>query len=1234
MRRNYKIGPILAQSLAIGALFLGASWLHATVAFALDVNALPSGGQVTGGSASLDYSALGELHVHQNSDRAVIEWNRFDVGTNALTQFHQPGSSSVVVNRITGHGDPTQILGNLRANGIVMVLDRNGVIFGENARVDVGGIIASTGNVNDQAFMQGGGVTLDGINTGGAIINHGSISVTDAGLAAFVAPTIVNSGIIQAKLGRIQIGSGDTATLDLYGDSLLEVAVSDAAMQSAIANTGALQADGGMIQITASAAQGVVNSLINIEGIVSASSATVKGGKIILGADAITVAKDAVLNASGTDGGSVVVYANDTAHIAGTLQATGSTDDNGGFIETSATNRVTIADTAQIDSGGGEWLIDPTNFTIADIGGDITTATLAAQLAANNITIETADAGGDAGDIFVQNNLSWTGDKTLSLKAHRNIEVNAAITNTTGGSLLLRADKNGIGTGTVIFGASGSAAMSGGGRTDLYYNPTAYNTPTNFAANITGTNTAWMLVNDVTQLQAMNTNLAGSYALGRDIDASATSTWNAGAGFNPVGNSTGNAFAGQFDGLDHTISALTIKRPATDNVGLFGFINGATIRNVGLTGVSVTGRAYTGSLVGRLNNAARINNSYSTGNVTGTSNVGGLVGDNNTGTVSSSYATATVSGSGDTIGGLVGRSYGGIITNSYTTGNVNGANYVGGMVGNNTNSSSITNSYATGTASGAVYVGGLLGLNQTNSSITTSYATGTVFGTNSVGGLVGYSATNSTVSDSYATGAVSGSSDKVGGLVGYNITATIYNSYATGAVSGFNYVGGLVGQNHVSGMITDSYATGSVTGSVRLGGLVGWNSANSIVTRSYATGAVSGVSTLGGLVGRSYDGATVVDSYWNIDTTGLSTSDGGTGLTTAQMMDMASFSGWDISDEGGAGTVWRIYEGNTTPLLATFLTPLSVSADDVAVTYYSGTPYSGGSATYSGFKQGDDESELLGTLSYGGTAQGAVNAGTYGISFTSTLYSGQQGYDISYGPTTSTLTIGKRNITATVHDDVRAYGAVNPAWDWSDVTWNNLVGGEDGSVLDSLLVSSSAGVIANAGSAQLISITSFSDNNYNLTGYTPGTLTITKRDISATVHDDTRAYGAANPAWDWSDVTWSNLVDGEDGSVLDALLISSATNAGGPGGSYAIILSGFGDNNYNLTGFTPGVLHVGEKPIAAHPADTVRIMNESMRVPNSLTLTTVPTPREEGSTNVADDKGCLAASDGGGCVVR
>jgi hypothetical protein len=106
----------------------------------------------------------------------------------------------------------------------------------------------------------------------------------------------------------------------------------------------------------------------------------------------------------------------------------------------------------------------------------------------------------------------------------------------------------------------------------------------------------------------MNSGLGLNYALGADIDASITSTWNAGAGFVPIGNGA-SLFTGHFDGLGHTISNLTIKLPTTDNVGLFGFTDVASsINNIGLLGGNITGQTQVGALVG--NNLGSINNRH------------------------------------------------------------------------------------------------------------------------------------------------------------------------------------------------------------------------------------------------------------------------------------------------------------------------------------------------------------------------------------------------------------------------------------------------------------------------------------------------------------------------------------------------------------------------------------------------------------------------------------------------
>jgi hypothetical protein len=213
-------------------------------------------------------------------------------------------------------------------------------------------------------------------------------------------------------------------------------------------------------------------------------------------------------------------------------------------------------------------------------------------------------------------------------------------------------------------------------------------------------------------------------------------------------------------------------------------------------------------------------------------------------------------------------------------------------------------------------------------------------------------------------------------LVGYN-QAILNDSYATGSVSGTYFVGGLVGYN--GGPISNAYATGSVSGasgSEYVGGLVGYNNATyGTVSNSYATGTVTGTSSLGGLVGyNTGTAATVTNGFWDITTTNQSTSAGGTGLTTAQMQAASSFTGWSIATTGGSGDVWRIYQGNTFPLLLSFLTPLTLA--DTTVTYDGSTQY--GATT-----------NLSGIL---GTAAAGTNVGVY-----NGYYSSQQGYDISGG---------------------------------------------------------------------------------------------------------------------------------------------------------------------------------------------------------------------------------------------
>jgi hypothetical protein len=231
----------------------------------------------------------------------------------------------------------------------------------------------------------------------------------------------------------------------------------------------------------------------------------------------------------------------------------------------------------------------------------------------------------------------------------------------------------------------------------------------------------------------------------------------------------------------------------------------------------------------------------------------------------------------------------------------------------------------------------------------------------------------------------------VGALVGANY-GTVSNSYADVAVTGQIGSGGLVGR-HGSGVLSDSYALGAVTGTVSVGGLVGQNF--STINTSYAAGTVSGTSNVGGLVGQNT--GVVNHSFWNTTTSGRATSQGGTGLTTAEMKTTANFSSattangsvnpaWDL-----AGS-WVSYDGQGAPMLRAFMTPLIVTANGASRTA-DGTAYSGGAGvTYSATPAGN----LFGAVTYGGSAQGAVQAGSYLITPGGLYSTSQQGYAVTY----------------------------------------------------------------------------------------------------------------------------------------------------------------------------------------------------------------------------------------------
>lgn len=543
--------------------------LYATPAKAIDDYTTPTGENVVGGSASFSRPSQGLLNIDQHGNRVVINWDSFNIGAKAKTEFFQPSSSSLAVNRVTGdHADPTQILGTLKANGRLMVLDRNGVFFGAGATIDVGGIIASTGDVDTAAVMSGADVfDVTGVGGSGSIVNNATINVADAGLAAFVAPTVVNNGIINAKLGKVALASGEKVTLDLYGDDLVEIAVSDKLADALIDNAGAINAEGGSVLITAQAAKEAVDNIINVSGIVDVSSATVKGGKIVLsGGEAGAVDVSGNLKANGTEGGDVsvtgqnilvsesanieadgdtgggsaIVFADGLAIVNGRMSA------RGGFVETSGLE-LAVGDTASVEAA--LWLLDPLSIVIGSGSGFISipqpgndpyytlvsaSAISTALSGGTNVTVQTgvsSTAGGanpantfnhDEGDIRVRSDITKTGNSTatLSLVAHDDISIenNADITHGAGtGKLNVTLSAGNDGSGIITVNDDSTISTKGGNAT---FTATGGFISINQAMNLSGGNFLFNAGTDIDINAALATDGAGTVTLNAGDDIS------------------------------------------------------------------------------------------------------------------------------------------------------------------------------------------------------------------------------------------------------------------------------------------------------------------------------------------------------------------------------------------------------------------------------------------------------------------------------------------------------------------------------------------------------------------------------------------------------------------------------------------------------------------------------------------------------------------------------------------
>lgn len=259
-------------------------------------SANPTGGTYDSTQITITTPAAGHTVIQQTSDRAIINWQNFNIATGEHTQFIQPSASSVTLNRVTGN-TASQIQGRLSANGNIILVNTNGITFGSGARVDVNGLTATTADISNTDFNNSDYRFTTPGKTTATISNMGQLTGNSI---ALVAPNVTNGGLITANLGKVQLASGNTWVMDLGG--LVKLAVDDKVAGQLI-QSGTITADGGTIALTANTASSFVNDAIRASGTLRARSVGInQRGNIVIGnPEAGKVSLNGNIDASGSD---------------------------------------------------------------------------------------------------------------------------------------------------------------------------------------------------------------------------------------------------------------------------------------------------------------------------------------------------------------------------------------------------------------------------------------------------------------------------------------------------------------------------------------------------------------------------------------------------------------------------------------------------------------------------------------------------------------------------------------------------------------------------------------------------------------------------------------------------------------------------------------------------------------------------------------------------------------------
>ena len=474
--------------------------------------AMPQGETIRSGHGEITRQDK-EMTVNQDTKHLAIDWKGFDINNDERVHFNQPDAASIALNRVTGDAK-TFIDGSLTANGQVFVINPNGVLFGQNASVDVGSLVASTARVSDsqmEAFGNGDGtLNLELADDSTAnVINEGTIRA-EGGLVALHAAAVENSGTIENEGGKIALAAAKNISLSADTAGKLNFTVDGALAKASTLNSGVLKSDGGYIVMTAKQAGDVMSTVVNNTGTIEAKTLRQnEKGEILLDGGASGIVEiNGTLDASGMEAGqsagSIKAIGAET-HVkdGAALLARGTVD--GGLIETSG-DYLEIGDTVDIDAAGetgkaGEWLLDPLDVVISAskpsgstnaasdgsynevqtedanktswVNSNMVNTLLSSGTSVKIQSVDKNKAATITVDSEIKKSDAANKDTTFTLEAQSNVTVNKSITSTVGKlNVILNSDIDGNGVGAVLINADidtngGSFTSGSGGNVEL-----------------------------------------------------------------------------------------------------------------------------------------------------------------------------------------------------------------------------------------------------------------------------------------------------------------------------------------------------------------------------------------------------------------------------------------------------------------------------------------------------------------------------------------------------------------------------------------------------------------------------------------------------------------------------------------------------------------------------------------------------------------------------------------------